>query len=65
MRGGWPCWLINQDYVSNGEDEAVATEIRDLLRSVEFRKGISVAMDRERLIDVAWDGMWYCTAVNH
>jgi peptide/nickel transport system substrate-binding protein len=48
--GGWPCWLINQDYV---EDEA----IRDLLRSVEFRKGLSVAMDRDRIIDVAWSGI--------
>jgi len=48
--GGWPCWLINQDYV---EDE----EIRDLLRDVNFRKGISVAMDRERVIAVAWGGI--------
>ena len=48
--GGWPCWLINQDYVP---DE----EIRDLLRSVQFRKGLSVAIDRERLVDVVWDGI--------
>jgi peptide/nickel transport system substrate-binding protein len=48
--GGWPCWLINQDYV---EDE----EIMELLRDVNFRKGLSVGMDREKLIDVAWDGI--------
>jgi peptide/nickel transport system substrate-binding protein len=48
--GGWPMWIINQDYAP---DE----EIRDLLRSTPFRKGLSVALDRDRLIDVAWDGI--------
>lgn len=48
--GGWPCWLINQDYV---EDE----EIRDLLRDKNFRKGLSHAMNRERLVDVVWEGI--------
>ena len=48
--GAWPGWLINQDYVP---DEG----IRDLLRDVNFRKGLSVAMDRERIIDVAWGGI--------
>ncbi len=48
--GGWPCWLINQDYV---DDE----EIRDVLRDKRFRKAISVALDREHLIDVVWDGI--------
>lgn len=48
--GGWPMWIINQDYVP---DE----EIRDLLRNTQFRKGLSVALDRERLIDVAWGGI--------
>lgn len=56
--GGWPCWLIDQDYVGgNGEDEETAMEIRALLRDVNFRKGISVALDRQRLIDVVWDGI--------
>lgn len=55
--GGWPCWLINQDYIGDGEDEELDAEMRELLRSVEFRKGVSVAMDRERLIDVAWGGI--------
>jgi peptide/nickel transport system substrate-binding protein len=48
--GAWPGWLINQDYVP---DE----EIRELLRNVSFRKGLSVAIDRDRLIDVVWDGI--------
>jgi peptide/nickel transport system substrate-binding protein len=48
--GAWPGWIINQDYVP---DE----EIRDLLRDTNFRKGLSVAMDRERIIDVAWGGI--------
>jgi len=48
--GGWPCWLIDQDYV---DDE----EIKDLLRDKWFRKGLSVSIDREKLIDVAWDGI--------
>jgi peptide/nickel transport system substrate-binding protein len=48
--GGWPMWIINQDYVP---DE----EIRDLLRDTKFRKGLSVALDRDRLIDVVWGGI--------
>ena len=48
--GGWPGWLINQSYV---EDE----EINDLLRDKNFRKGLSVAMDRDRIIAVAWGGI--------
>ncbi len=48
--GGWPMWIINQDYVP---DE----EIRDLLRNVKFRKGLSVALNRDRLIDVVWGGI--------
>ncbi len=52
--GGWPCWLINQDY--NGEEEN-ADVIRELLRNKWFRKGLSVALNRERLIDVVWDGI--------
>ncbi|MBU0703477.1 MAG: hypothetical protein KKC18_06380 [Chloroflexi bacterium] len=48
--GGWPMWMINQDYAP---DE----EIRDLLRNVKFRKGLSVALDRDRLIDVVWGGI--------
>lgn len=55
--GGWPCWLINQDYIGDGEDPDKDAEIRALLRDVNWRKGVSVAIDRERLIDVVWDGI--------
>ena len=55
--GGWPCWLINQDYLGPGDDPEMDAEIRALLRSVEWRKGVSVAIDRDRLIDVVWDGI--------
>jgi peptide/nickel transport system substrate-binding protein len=53
--GGWPCWLINQDFVDDSIDNW--EEIQGVLRDVNFRKGISHAMNRERLIDVAWGGI--------
>ena len=37
--GGWPCWLINQDYIGSGDDPELDAEIRALLRSVDWRKG--------------------------
>ncbi len=55
--GGWPCWLINQDYIGDGDDPEKDAEIRALLRAVDWRKGISVAINRDRLIDVVWDGI--------
>jgi peptide/nickel transport system substrate-binding protein len=55
--GGWPCWLINQNYPGTTENPTeVDLEIGEMLRNVNFRKGISHAMNRDRLIDVAWDG---------
>lgn len=55
--GGWPCWLINQDYVGDGSDPDMDAEIRALLRDVNFRKGVSVAINRQRLVDVVWEGI--------
>jgi len=52
--GAWPGWLINQDY--NGT-EPEAEEIRDLLRNKWFRKGLSVSLDRQRFVDVVWEGI--------
>lgn len=52
--GAWPGWLINQDY--NG-DEPEAEEIRELLRNKWFRKGLSISLDRQRFIDVVWEGI--------
>jgi peptide/nickel transport system substrate-binding protein len=55
--GGWPCWLINQNYPGTLESPTDADlEIGQVLRDKNFRKGISHAMNRERLIDVAWGG---------
>ncbi len=59
--GAWPGWIINMDYHEDQEyDPATETEeaveIRELLRDKNFRKGLSVALDRERLIDVVWEG---------
>ena len=53
--GGWPCWLINQNFADESTDNW--EEIGDVLRDKNFRRGISHAMNRERLIDVAWDGI--------
>jgi peptide/nickel transport system substrate-binding protein len=53
--GGWPCWLVNQDF----DDQSMGNweEIRDLLRDKRFRQALSYAMNRQRIIDVAWDGI--------
>jgi peptide/nickel transport system substrate-binding protein len=52
--GAWPGWIINQDY--NGT-EPEAAEIRELLRNKYFRKGLSVSLDRQRFVDVVWEGI--------
>jgi peptide/nickel transport system substrate-binding protein len=53
--GGWPCWIVNQDLNDQSSDEW--EEIRDVLRDKRFRQALSHAMDRQRIIDVAWDGI--------
>jgi peptide/nickel transport system substrate-binding protein len=53
--GGWPCWLINQDFADESFDDW--EEIREVLRNQSFRIGLSHAMNRERIVDVAWDGI--------
>lgn len=57
--GGWPGWLINQDYADTTNENW--EEIRAVLRDKNFRQGLSHAMDRQRIIDVAWDGIGYPT----
>jgi peptide/nickel transport system substrate-binding protein len=52
--GAWPGWLINQNYAG---DEPEAEEIRELLQNKWFRKGLSVSLDRQRFIDVVWEGI--------
>jgi peptide/nickel transport system substrate-binding protein len=60
--GAWPGYMVNQDYVEGGknyEDDTPekAAEIRDLLRSKEFRQALSIGFDRQRVVDVAWGGI--------
>lgn len=60
--GSWPGYMVNQYYVEGGanyEDDTPerAAEIRDILRSPEFRRALSLGVDRQRVIDVAWGGI--------
>jgi peptide/nickel transport system substrate-binding protein len=60
--GAWPGWLVNMDYHEEQEyDPDTETEhavaIRELVRTQQFRKGLSVALDRDRIIDVVWGGI--------
>ncbi|MBI4927457.1 MAG: twin-arginine translocation signal domain-containing protein, partial [Anaerolineae bacterium] len=60
--GAWPGYMVNQYYVEGGknyEDDTPehAKEIRDLLRDKRFRKAVSTGFDRQRIIDVAWNGI--------
>jgi peptide/nickel transport system substrate-binding protein len=49
---------VNQDYPGLLENPTdVDLEIGTVLRDKNFRQGISYAMNRERLIDVAWGGI--------
>ena len=52
--GGWPSWLINQDFTDTSFDNW--EEIRNVLRDKTFRRALSHALDRQRVVDVAWDG---------
>lgn len=60
--GAWPGYMVNQDYVAGGKNYADDTpehakEIRDLLRMKDFRVALSTGMDRQRMIDVVWNGI--------
>jgi peptide/nickel transport system substrate-binding protein len=60
--GAWPGYMVNQWYVEGGknyEDDTPehAAEIRTLLRDKRFRKALSWGFDRQRIIDVAWNGI--------
>ncbi len=60
--GAWPGYMVNQDYVEGGnwyDDDTPehAAEIRTLLRDKRFRKALSWGIDRQRVIDVAWNGI--------
>ena len=60
--GAWPGYLVNQDYVEGGKNYTDdtpehATEIRNVLRDKRFRQALSIGMDRQRMIDVTWNGI--------
>lgn len=48
--GGWPMLVVNQDFIG---DEY----IRSLLRDKNFRRGLSVAIDRHHMNEVIWFGL--------
>lgn len=55
--GGWPAWNINMNFNDCETYPDTCEEIRALLQNQDFRQGLAYALDRERLIDVAWGGI--------
>ncbi len=60
--GAWPGIMVNQDYHSDQQydpdtEPEVDVEIRELLRDQNFRQGLSLAMDRQRVLNVVWEGI--------
>jgi peptide/nickel transport system substrate-binding protein len=60
--GAWPGYMVNQYYVEGGKNYAndtpeKAAEIRGILRDKRFRQALSIGIDRQRMIDVAWNGI--------
>lgn len=54
--GGWPCWLVNQNFNDQGTYPSQWEAIGDLLRDKNFRQGLSHAMDRQAIIQAVWNG---------
>jgi peptide/nickel transport system substrate-binding protein len=48
--GGWPAFVVNQDFV--GDDY-----IHGLLRDKNFRRALSLALDREEINEAVWFGL--------
>ncbi len=59
--GSWPGWIVNMNFDDCETYPDTCEEIRALLQNQDFRIGLSHAMDRQRLIDVVWDGIGYPT----
>jgi len=60
--GAWPGYMVNQYYVEGGKNyendtPEKAAEVRAVLRDKRFRQALSIGMDRQRMIDVAWNGI--------
>ncbi|MFN2234256.1 MAG: ABC transporter substrate-binding protein [Anaerolineales bacterium] len=59
--GGWESWIVNMNFNDCETYPDTCEEIRALLQNQDFRIALSHALDRERLIDVAWGGIGYPT----
>ncbi len=59
--GGWPGWLVNMNFNDCDTYPDTCEEIRALLQNQDFRIGLSHALNRDRLIDVAWGGIGFPT----
>jgi peptide/nickel transport system substrate-binding protein len=60
--GAWPGYMVNQYYVEGGKNyendtPEKAAEVRALLRDKRFRQALSHGMDRNRMIEVVWNGI--------
>jgi peptide/nickel transport system substrate-binding protein len=61
--GSWPGWNVNMNFNDCATYPDTCEEIRALLQNQDFRQGLAYALDRERLIDVAWGGIGYATSL--
>ena len=61
--GSWPGWNVNMNFNDCETYPDTCEEIRALLQNQDFRQGLAYALDRERLIDVAWGGIGEPTAL--
>jgi peptide/nickel transport system substrate-binding protein len=61
--GSWPGWTVDMNFNDCETYPDTCEEIRALLQNQDFRIGLSIALNRERLIDVVWGGIGYPTAL--
>ncbi|MEZ4510473.1 MAG: ABC transporter substrate-binding protein [Chloroflexota bacterium] len=61
--GSWPAWNINMNFNDCETYPDTCEEIRALLQNQDFRIGLALSLNRERLIDVAWGGIGYPTSM--
>jgi peptide/nickel transport system substrate-binding protein len=59
--GSWPGWNVDMNFDDCETYPDTCEEIRALLQNQDFRQGLAYALDRDRLIEVAWDGIGYPT----
>jgi peptide/nickel transport system substrate-binding protein len=57
--GAYPGWLVNMNFADSETYPDTWEEIRDLLANQDMRIGLAHALDRERMVDVVWDGIGY------